>query len=178
MIGNLLDLSLIESGKRQTYMGRTPIGAIIEKVKNIMWVQAKEKGIKLEFIFENSCRNLSIITDAGQLKEVLVNLIGNALKYTDTGSIKVICSPEEKKGEMRVDIVDTGIGIEPSNQKFLFEPFVQAASTKNRNGSGLGLAIAKGLCENMGISLSLYSKGLGHGTTLAMKIPLKGEKKG
>jgi signal transduction histidine kinase len=178
MIENLLDLNLIESGKRKTYMSKVPVGIVIEKVNSIMWVQAKEKGIKLEFIFKNSCHSMAIWTDAGQFREVLVNLIGNALKFTDTGSIKVVCVPEEEKGEMRLDIIDTGIGIEPANQKFLFEPFVQSAATKKQSGSGLGLTVAKSLCENMGASLSIYSKGLGHGTTLTMKIPLKEQKRG
>jgi len=172
MIGNLMDLSLIESGRRKTDIDSVLIGPIIEKVQTIMWVQAKMKGLTLESIFENSCQNERVWVDAGQLREVLVNLIGNAVKYTDTGSIKVICSLQEENREMRVKVIDTGIGIETTNQKFLFEPFVQAETTKQHNGSGLGLAVAKSLCENMGISLSLYSEGLGHGTTLTMKIPL------
>ena len=173
MIGNLMNLSLIETGRRKTDLDRVPIGPIIEKIQTIMWVQAKMKGLTLESIFENSCQNELVWVDTGQLREVLMNLIGNAVKYTDTGSIKVICSLQKENGEMRVKVIDTGIGIKPTNQKFLFEPFVQADEAKERNGSGLGLAVAKSLCENTGISISLYSEGLGHGTTLTLQIPIE-----
>jgi signal transduction histidine kinase len=107
------------------------------------------------------------------VRQVLVNLVGNSLKFTPQGSIVVRASVPRGSDEVRFEVRDTGIGIAPDRQKAVFEAFVQAdgSTTRRYGGSGLGLAIGRGLVELMGGRIGLESAGEGKGTTAWFTLP-------
>ncbi|MEA5603772.1 ATP-binding protein, partial [Nostoc sp. UHCC 0252] len=114
--------------------------------------------------------------DAAKLKQVLINVIGNATKFTDKGSITISTEIQSSNGKSQVVVIvkDTGIGIDPGQQHKLFRPFVMVNGTTTRQfeGTGLGLAISRNLIELMGGSITLESTGLHQGTTLKITLPL------
>jgi signal transduction histidine kinase len=105
---------------------------------------------------------------------VLINIIGNATKFTDEGSIQITMSINRHQQYVLVSIKDTGIGIDPGEQGKLFRPFVMVDGTTTRKfeGTGLGLAISRNLIELMGGKITLESLGLNQGTTVIIKLPL------
>ncbi|MEK6575205.1 MAG: ATP-binding protein, partial [Chloroflexota bacterium] len=106
------------------------------------------------------------------LRQIMVNLVGNAIKFTEEGS--VIVRADSDGGWAQITVRDTGIGIPPDKQAKLFQPFVQAdgSMTRKYSGTGLGLSISRRLAERMGGTLTLYSAGAGQGTTLTLRLPL------
>jgi len=106
------------------------------------------------------------------LRQVMLNLLSNALKFTKEGTVRV--NVERGFGQMIIQVVDTGIGVAPEAQARLFQKFVQAEGGHAREygGTGLGLVICKRLMEMMGGSIALQSEGLGQGTTMTLSVPI------
>ncbi|MDZ7950951.1 ATP-binding protein [Nostoc sp. DedQUE09] len=174
IINDLLDISKIEAGKLSVISTPIDLRQILLEVINLQSVNVQQKGLQLKC--ELAPQVIPIKADAGKLKQVLINVIGNATKFTDTGSITIATEIQSSHGKSQVVIAvkDTGIGIDPTQQHKLFRPFimVNGSTTRQFEGTGLGLAISRNLIELMGGSITLESAGLHQGTTLKITLPL------
>ncbi|MBD2245652.1 ATP-binding protein [Nostoc sp. FACHB-888] len=174
IINDLLDISKIEAGKLSVVMAPLDLRQILLEVINLQSVNVQQKGLQLKC--ELDPQVIPIKADAPKLRQVLINVIGNATKFTDTGSITIATEIQSSNGKSQVVVAvkDTGIGIDPTQQHKLFRPFVMVNGTTTRQfeGTGLGLAISRNLIELMGGSITLESAGLHQGTTLKITLPL------
>lgn len=177
IINDLLDISRIEAGKVQLEARPFSLMEVVGGVTRMMAMPIREKGLAL--VIESNCsperRHLG---DATRLRQVILNLVSNALKFTERGkiSIRISCALSGSPGTDSVSIAvqDTGIGIAPEKQEAVFEKFIQADSTisKKYGGTGLGLAITKTLVELMQGTIELESTP-GEGSTFTVRLPLK-----
>lgn len=154
VINDILDFSKLEAGKFIVEKAAVDLRSSVDDVIQLLQVRASEKGLVLKAHFSEDVPNV-IFCDILRVRQILFNLIGNALKFTEHGSVEVNCfarpaGPQRIKLEFAVK--DTGIGIPEDVKHKLFQPFsqVDASTTRKFGGSGLGLAICKGLCEKMG----------------------------
>ncbi|WP_373529780.1 ATP-binding protein [Nostoc sp.] len=174
IINDLLDISKIEAGKLSVITTPIDLRQILLEVINLQSVNVQQKGLQLKC--ELDTEPIPISADAVKLKQVLINVIGNATKFTDVGSITISTEIQLSDGKYQVVVAvkDTGIGIDPAQQHKLFRPFVMVNGTTTRQfeGTGLGLAISRNLIELMGGSITLESVGLHQGTTVKIIIPL------
>ena len=176
LINDILDLSKIESGKLELVKSRTNLKNIIEETIDIFKLQAEQKGLKLELTLDDNIPS-AILIDQIRLKEILINLIGNALKFTENGYVKVVVIVDEvyehtSKVDLTIIVKDSGLGISKSNQEKVFNIFEQSENqdTKKYGGTGLGLAISRKLSNLMGGSLTLKSEfGKGSNFILSLK---------
>lgn len=179
VINDILDFSKIDAGRLDIEAVDFDLAALLNEITDMFALRAADK--HLELICQRSSRLPSrLIGDPVRLRQILVNLIGNAIKFTNTGEIVfgAETAGTEKSDEdnarllLRFTVRDTGIGISPDQQKHLFTPFTQADSSTTRKfgGTGLGLSIAKRLIELMGGEISLSSEP-GRGTTFTFVLP-------
>lgn len=173
IINDILDISKIESGKINVEIVDCSLNSLLCDINSIMRPKIVEKGIEFEVILDCPVPK-QIRTDLMRLRQCLINLIGNATKFTETGQIHVHVSTQSggTGTEIRFDIEDTGTGIPPDKQAMIFESFSQADSSTNRKfgGTGLGLTITRKLAELIGGSISLTSEP-GKGSTFSLIIP-------
>lgn len=153
IINDILDFAKIEAGKLELYPTKFSLREVIEETTKTLAIRAKQKGLKLENNVDINVPDL-LVGDTGRLRQILVNLIGNSLKFTEEGEIKVNVSVEEKlpqKIKLLFSVEDTGIGVPEEKQKDIFKAFDQVAGSnaKNHVGTGLGLAITTQLVELM-----------------------------
>lgn len=174
LINDLLDISKIEAGKLSVIIVPLDLRQLLLEVINLQSVNIQSK--RLQLICDIGDQPIPIKADIVKLKQVLINIIGNATKFTDEGSIQISTSiyTNSHQPYAIVSIKDTGIGIDPGEQGKLFRPFVMVDGTTTRKfeGTGLGLAISRNLIELMGGRISLQSLGLNQGTTVIIKLPL------
>ena len=230
IINDVLDISKIEAGKLSVTIEPVNLGKILHEVIDLHLVSIQQKELHLEMPVWG--KELDVMADAAKLKQVLINIVSNAVKFTDYGTIAVTIStqPKERESESEeldnyqyslaskanyqrdieasndiafpeealtpkkhnfslngyakahqsskpqvvIQVEDTGIGIDPSQQDKLFNPFVMVdgSTTRKFGGTGLGLAISRNLIELMGGQISLKSSGIGKGTTVLISIPL------
>jgi signal transduction histidine kinase len=162
IINDILDFSKIEAGKLEIKKTSFALSSVFDNLTSILAVRAQEKG--LELLFDVGFTTPYFLEgDSVRLQQVLVNLTGNALKFTEQGDVIVSVYPvreDDRAVELHFEVKDTGIGITEEDQKKLFEPFTQADSTMTRRfgGTGLGLAISRRLVECMGGRLSVESQ--------------------
>jgi signal transduction histidine kinase/CheY-like chemotaxis protein len=171
LINDILDLSKIEAGKMDIKEEDTLVEEILEEVANSINPLVLNK--KIEFkIVRNTNTKIIIHTDRGKIVQVLINLLGNAVKYTDEGSVSLQISTVNDM--LKFDIKDTGIGIPYDEQKYIFEEFrqVDGSTTKKYGGTGLGLAICKKIADLLDGEISVASK-VGEGSTFSFAVPLK-----
>jgi PAS domain S-box-containing protein len=173
LINDVLDIAKIESGKLALEVTPLDIGHLFDEVETLTHVQASQRGIQLSFSAELEDR-VTARGDFGKVKQVLINLVGNSLKFTHQGSITVRARSQFELGHVMFEIVDTGIGIPPSRQEVIFEKFVQGdgSTTRRYGGTGLGLAISRSLVEMMGGIIGVDSDGEGHGTRMYFSLPV------
>ncbi|MBA4444309.1 two-component sensor histidine kinase, partial [Cylindrospermopsis raciborskii CS-506_C] len=168
IINDLLDISKIEAGKLSVVMIPLELRQLLLEVINLQSVNVQKKGLQLKC--EISEQVIPIKGDRIKLKQVLINVIGNATKFTEEGSITISTKVIKQHSKLYVviSVVDTGIGIDPQQQQKLFRPFVMVDGTTTRKfeGTGLGLAISRNLIELMGGKITLESLGLNRGTTV------------
>jgi PAS domain S-box-containing protein len=176
IIDDILDFSKIEAGKFTVDSDPFDLKATVNNVVELLNVRAEEKRIRLATHFDPGMSGWAI-GDAWRVRQVLTNLVGNAIKFTTDGEVVVRIEPES--GELpssikcvRCSIIDTGIGIPPEKQPLLFQKFTQADSSSSRRfgGTGLGLAISKRLVELMGGEIGLRSEP-GRGSTFWFTLP-------
>ncbi len=230
IINDILDMARIEEGKLSVGLELINIGPLLQEVINLQTLTIQEKGLELKIAEEK--KDIFVNADPRKLKQVLINAIGNAVKFTESGSISIATTIEKedllsrearKKSQLdslqkkqlpsdlnkllikntslsqesnngskteslpqkspltdlnRENVVitvrDTGIGIDPSQQKKLFRPFVlvDGSTTRKYGGTGLGLAISRKLMELMGGNITLFSEGLGKGSTVKISLPI------
>lgn len=176
LINKVLDLAKLEAGKMRIELAPIDIRTLLDASRSLLHIQAEERGNEL--LIETPDAPLPLLrADHSRLYQVLVNIIGNAIKFTEGGRISVKVTPEEAPGFMLIEVVDTGAGIDPSDQAKLFHSFVQAdgSATRKFGGTGLGLTISKKLIELQGGAIRLTSPGRNQGTTLSLEIPLWSE---
>ncbi|MBE9205051.1 two-component sensor histidine kinase [Nostoc sp. LEGE 06077] len=177
IINDLLDISKIEAGKLSVVSIPMDLRQTLLEVINIQSVTVQQKGLQLKTILGDE--PIPVKADAAKLRQVLINIIGNATKFTDEGSIAIATTIENynSNSQVIVSVTDTGLGIEPTQQHKLFRPFVRidGGSTRKFDGTGLGLAISRNLIELMGGSIALESAGLNQGTTVKIILPLINE---
>jgi signal transduction histidine kinase/DNA-binding NarL/FixJ family response regulator/HPt (histidine-containing phosphotransfer) domain-containing protein len=168
IINNILDFSKIEAGKIELEMVAFDARNIVEEVQDLFNEMAEKKGLRFgSHVAPHLPRRLT--GDAGRLRQVLTNLVGNAIKFTERGEVMIHVRPDEIGADsmrLRVEVRDTGIGVATDSQRRIFESFAQAdqSTTRRYGGTGLGLAIAKQLTQMMGGEIGVDSKP-GEGST-------------
>jgi PAS domain S-box-containing protein len=172
LIGDILDYSRIEAGRVQLHPAPFSIRGCCYESGGILMENARRKGISLTLEIAENVPQL-VVGDEARIRQVMVNLIANAIKFTEEGKIGVRVERIEG-GLLTFSVTDTGIGIPPDMLAMIFESFRQGdnASTRKYGGSGLGLAIAKGLVERMGGTLQVESK-VGEGSRFHFTLPLE-----
>jgi two-component system, NarL family, sensor histidine kinase BarA len=175
IINDLLDISKIEAGKLSVVLEMIDLRQLLQDVINLQSVNVQKKGLQLKIDLGDE--PISVKADAAKLKQVLINIIGNATKFTDDGSITIateIQYIDDAKSQVIISVTDTGLGIEPAQQHKLFRPFVMVdgGTTRKFEGTGLGLAISRNLIELMAGSITLESAGLNLGTIVKIVLPL------
>ena len=154
IINDILDISKVESGRLTLESVPFDLNQLIEEVADLMANKAHKRGLELNYIIQEETSTL-LLGDSKRLQQILINLVGNAVKFTQSGEIIIRVEPEpEKAGSqmLRFSISDTGIGVPPDKADLIFESFTQADSSTTRKfgGTGLGLAICKKLVTKMG----------------------------
>ncbi|MEO1374301.1 MAG: sensor histidine kinase [Cyanobacteria bacterium J06635_10] len=174
IINDLLDISRIEAGKFSVVMKPIDLRLVIKDVITLQSVNIQEKGLQLNV--PDLKEQIRVNADTAKLKQVLINVVGNATKFTDAGSITITTEIQHhlSKYWVTVAVKDTGIGINTEEQQKLFRPFVMldGSTTRKYRGTGLGLAISRNLIELMGGTITLESPGLQQGTTVKITLPL------
>ena len=174
LISDVLDFSKIESGELELEATPFSLQDLFENITSIMSVRTNEKN--LDFVFEyEDVKNIEFYGDPVRLRQILINLIGNAIKFTEHGHVHVKATKEDQ-GDfsiLRIDVEDTGIGISKEQTELIFERFKQADSSVSRKfgGTGLGLPISKKLAGLMGGSIEIESE-TGKGSTFSLILPL------
>ncbi len=176
IINDVLDFSKIESGKLDVEILDFDLRTAIEDVLDLLGGKAQEKGLELVGLVYASVPT-AVRGDPGRCRQILLNLVGNAIKFTDRGEVVIQVVPETETSEevcVRVDVMDTGIGISAEAQQRLFQPFSQAdgSTTRKYGGTGLGLAICKQLAELMGGTVGVESE-VGHGSRFWFTVRLE-----
>lgn len=169
LINDILDLSKIEAGRMHLQAEPTSITDLFEEIRNIFHIQAQQKDIFLSFSIRKNTPQLFKL-DEIRLKQILLNLVGNAVKFTEKGYVKVYCS-YLKSGILKIRVEDTGIGIPKASHESIFDSFRQQDEQDMRKygGTGLGLAITKRLVELMNGTISLESE-VGKGSTFTITL--------
>lgn len=175
LLNDILDLSKAEEGKMTLEIVDFDLRRMAESVNMLMSGRAEEKNLTLKLDFDPETPTI-LKGDPTRLRQILLNLVNNALKFTDKGGVTVTIRPHEKAGKkprIYFSITDTGIGISEEAQKKLFNPYSQADASISRNfgGTGLGLAICKRLVEAMGSTIQVSSEP-GRGTTFYFILSL------
>ena len=161
LINSILDFSKIEAGKMDLHAARFEIESVLEGAAEIVAQLAIEKGITLYAYVDPAIP--PVLGDGARLRQILLNLLGNAVKFTESGHVAVSAMPLVTAGDeivVRFEVADTGIGIAPEMLPLLFEPFSQADRSASRRfaGTGLGLSISKRLVELMGGEIGVTSQ--------------------
>ncbi|MBT8765138.1 ATP-binding protein [Metapseudomonas boanensis] len=175
LIGDILDIAKIESGRMVLDPKATSPRAVVEFVVRVFEGLAQQKGLELDLWLEHDCKD-DVLLDPLCFKQILSNLISNAIKFTERGGVSVSSHVEaldERRVSLIVAVEDSGIGISPEDQKRLFQPFTQLADgmTADQGGTGLGLSICRRLVEMMNGRLVLHSTP-GVGTRISVQLEL------
>ena len=175
IINNILDFSKIEAGQFKVEIASCSLEKILESIDSLLRPSAQAKGLEFEIVVSSTLPD-RIRIDQMRLRQCLINLIGNAIKFTEQGRVCVNVSLEYQDDDrpfIRFDVEDTGIGIEPQDQEHIFDSFTQIEASSNCkfSGTGLGLAITKQLAKLLGGSLSVASKP-GQGSVFTLTLPV------
>ena len=170
LINDVLDLSKIEAGQLEISKEAIDLSQLIDGVRDIVKPRAEGKGLEFHILTSPEVPR-GIVTDPIKLRQILINLLGNSVKFTPAGNITLRVS-EAVKGELHFEAEDTGMGIAPEKIKAIFEPFKQDEGGKTEGGTGLGLAISRRIAEALGGSLTATSE-LGEGSCFKLVLPLE-----
>lgn len=175
LIGDILDIARIESGRLSLSPKRANLRELVESVVRVFEGLARQK--RLNLILEiDATINGDVLVDGMRFKQILSNLISNAIKFTEEGFIRVALTgdlQEDALLQVRLSVEDSGIGISPADQECLFQPFAQVErNVQNADGTGLGLVICRSLCAMMGGQVTMTSS-LGQGTCIDVELRLQ-----
>ncbi len=170
IINDILDLSKIESGKMELVPVEYEISSVINDVVNMTYKKASDKGLTYDMRADENIPSV-LYGDEIRVRQVMLNIINNAVKYTQEGGVTIEISFDRDTGRLRVAVSDTGMGIRPEDKEKLFDAFQRLDETKNRNveGTGLGLSITKKLIELMDGSIEVESE-YGKGSTFCINV--------
>jgi len=176
MINDVLDLSKIEAGNVELQENPFDLVALIEEISAMIQSRVVEKGLSV--VVETETVSFPYVkADIGKLRQILINLLGNAVKFTGEGGVAIRCDiepiPQEpNRCHIVIEVEDTGPGIEPARQAQIFEPFVQGIDEPVRTGTGLGLSICKRYADFMAGTIELESQ-VGKGSLFRIRLPAK-----
>jgi signal transduction histidine kinase/DNA-binding response OmpR family regulator len=172
LIEDMLDFSKIEAGKIDFEMSGFSLTSLIEEIVELLAPRAQEKGIEIASFVDEHLP--PVMGDRARVRQVLLNLAGNAIKFTERGGVALIAEPDEDGGDrIRFTVRDNGVGIAPKDQERIFLDFEQAdgSPTRRYGGTGLGLAISRRIVEALGGKIELISR-QGEGATFFFTLPL------
>ena len=183
LINDILDIAKIEAGKMQLDLNPIQLDDLLIDVENFTRPQAQHKQLSFEIRTPDTRDKIILYGNYQRLKQVMLNLVSNAIKFTHEGSItisaevipgKVVVQEEEKPGTVKISVADTGIGVSLDQQDKLFQSFSQVDGSRTRQygGTGLGLTISQKLVEAMGGVVNFFSMGEGLGSTVTFTVPL------
>ena len=170
VLNDILDLSRIDAGRLTIEKSRTPLEPLAAELYSLLAVLAGRKSIGFEIEFENPVPE-ALCTDPVRLRQILLNLTGNAIKFTERGRVQVRFAYDKLTNELVVSVIDTGIGIDDSSLESIFEPFEQqdTSATRKHEGTGLGLAICQRLAAALGGTIDVASA-TGVGSTFTLRL--------
>ncbi len=175
IINDILDFSKIEAGAFELDPVEFNLRDVLADVTSLLSTKAQEKGLELIINYPPYMENY-FVGDAGRMRQIITNMVGNAVKFTEVGHVLInvkVKNYNESRADLTVEITDTGIGIEPEKLAHIFEKFTQADNSTTRvyGGTGLGLSISKHIVELMGGEMQVSSV-LGKGSTFKFNIPV------
>ncbi|MCR5179256.1 MAG: response regulator [Lachnospiraceae bacterium] len=176
LVNDVLDFSRIEAGRMEISEAEFSFSSMLRSIMPIIRERAYEKDLKLQTVIQGEVPD-GMISDEFRIRQILINIMSNAVKYTDTGTVSLILDggyTGDDVYRLRMSVRDTGRGIKEEDQKHLFEAFARADEKKNRSieGTGLGLAIVKRILDSMGGEISVVSK-YGEGSEFTVCLPVK-----
>jgi len=172
LINDVLDIAKIESGRVSLELEPFDVGGMIADVTDMLRIRAREKGLQLQ-VDQPSAFPRYIVGDEAKLRQILINLISNAIKATERGGVTLRLALKHNHADhLLMEVADSGIGIAPEDQARIFEAFVQVGSRGQQQGTGLGLSIARQFVELMGGKLTLASV-IGQGSTFRVELPVQ-----
>lgn len=175
LIDSVLDLARIEAGRGALQCAQLDLHALAQGVTEMVGQRAQSKGLRLSLEVAAGCPR-AITSDEGRLRQVITNLLGNAVKYTNEGEVTLRAAAQAAEGPgdytLLVEVADTGPGIAPEDHARIFEPFVQAHPGSGLEGAGLGLSIVRQSVEFMGGAVTVQSEP-GQGATFRVEIPVR-----
>ena len=183
LINDILDIAKIEAGKMDLELTEIELEELFQNLDNLIRTQAEQKKLSFQIKYPATLTPVTIHGNYQRLLQVMLNLVGNGIKFTQEGGIMISAEVNNKKvesqgqefpGMVKIRVADTGIGVSLEKQNKLFENFFQVdgSRTKSYGGTGLGLAISQKLVEAMGGTISFYSMGDGLGSTVTFTVPL------
>ena len=183
LINDILDIAKIEAGKMELELTEIELDELLQNVDNLIHTQAEQKNLSFQIKYPATLTPVTMYGNYQRILQVILNLVGNGIKFTQEGGIVISAEINNKKvefqgkefqGMVKISVADSGIGVSLEKQNKLFENFYQVdgSRTKSYGGTGLGLAISQKLVEAMGGTISFYSMGEGLGSTVTFTIPL------
>ncbi len=175
LINEVLDLAKVEAGRMQVEPATVALDDLVRTT--LAGLEAQVKGKPVRLVAELPPRIAPVDTDPGKLRQVLINLVGNAIKFTERGSVTVRVETDPGNGQpLALDVIDTGIGIPADKLETIFEAFQQgdASTARHFGGTGLGLTIARSLCRLLGYGIEVHSR-VGYGSMFRIVLGEKGE---
>jgi len=169
IITDILSFSRLEAGRVRYRLSPVPVRELLSRMEAMIEPQARARSV--EYCCQNVTNGLAVVADREKLEQVLINLLGNAVKFTPSGG-RITLSAADEGDRIKLRVQDTGIGIESWQMSTIFEPFVQLEPTLTRTteGAGLGLAISRELTRGMGGEISVTSVP-GEGSTFTVELP-------
>lgn len=171
IINDILDFSKLDAGQIELEVTPFNLKRVLLDVNDLLKVKVKEKNLYLKIHYQKDCSEF-FHGDSGRLRQILLNIIGNAIKFTDEGGINITVR-YDTQNQLLISVRDTGIGIAPDKVEHLFEEFTQAeiSTTRKFGGTGLGLSISRKLAQVMGGDIVVMSA-LGEGSVFTVQLPL------
>jgi len=173
LINDVLDMAKIEAGGVGIEASAFDLGNMVRDITDLMHLRAEEKGLRL-LLEQSSNFPRFIRTDAAKLRQILINLVGNAIKFTRKGSVtlRLSTSPAGERLLLNIEVEDSGSGIASEDLERIFDPFVQVGKQATQKGTGLGLTITREFVEAMGGKISVEST-LGKGSIFRVEVPVE-----
>jgi signal transduction histidine kinase len=172
LINDILDLAKIEAGKMPLHLEELELRDVVGEVSQQIEPMLRKK--QLEFVVDIGGDCPALYTDRTKVRQVLLNLLSNAVKFTTRGRVSVVARCEDPSAGVRIDVVDTGIGIREKDLQSIWEDFRQVDQSRTREygGTGLGLSITRKLLDRLGGTVSVTSK-YGEGSVFSITLPLR-----